>query len=188
MRIIAGSLKGRTLATPGPQSQNVRPTSDKVRGAIFNILGQWLEDLNVLDLYAGTGALAFEALSRGAAHAVLVDVSAEGLALCRQNAEGFKVQDRVEILPIPALRACEKLGRHKRVFELIFADPPYEKAPVPELLTAVLDNGLLGPRGVLVIEHSSQEPSPEQAGAGPTLTRYDHREFGDTAVSFYSLS
>ncbi len=185
MRIIAGSLKGRTLATPGPKSQNVRPTSDKVRGAIFNILGQWLEDLNVLDLYAGTGALAFESLSRGAAHAVLVDVSAEGLALCRQNAAAFKVQDRVEILPIPALRACEKLGRQKRVFELIFADPPYEKAPVPELLAAVLENGLLGPRGVLVIEHSSEEPSPEKAGA---LTRYDLREFGDTAVSFYSLS
>jgi len=188
MRIIAGSLKGRTLATPGPRSQTVRPTSDKVRGAIFNILGQWMEGLSVLDLYAGTGALAFEALSRGAEHAVLVDVSSEGLGLCRKNAESFKLQDRVEILPVPAVRACQKLGKQQRVFELIFADPPYGKNAVQDVLAAVLENGLLGPKGMLVLEHSAEELSPPSFGDGPSLTRHDLREFGDTAVSFYSLS
>lgn len=188
MRIIAGTLKGRTLATPGPRSHTVRPTSDKVRGALFNILGQWMDGLSVLDLYAGTGALAYEALSRGADRAVLVDSSSEGLALCRRNAEQFKLLDRVEILPIPAVRACDKLGKQGRVFELIFADPPYAQNAVTDVLAAISEHRLLGPRGVLVIEHHADEPTPERFGDGPLLVRHDQRVFGDTAVSFYSLS
>lgn len=188
MRIIAGTLKGRALATPGPRSHTVRPTSDKVRGAIFNILGQWMDGLSVLDLFAGTGALAWEALSRGAERAVLVDSSAEALALCRKNAEQFKLQAQVEILPVPAVRACEKLGKQGRVFELIFADPPYAANAVTGVLAAILENRLLGPKGVLVIEHGADEAAPERFGEAPALVRHDQRLFGDTTVSFYSLS
>lgn len=188
MRIIAGSARGRTLATPGPKAQGIRPTSDKVRGAIFNILGQWLDGLSVLDLYAGTGALAFEALSRGAQDAVLVDRGRDALELCRENARALKMEDRVTILPMPADRACEKLGKEARVFEVIFADPPYGDEATASVLGWVTQWKLLGPRGVLVLEHRDDEQSPAAFGEGFRLTRHDQRSFGETAVSFYSVS
>src|SRR4051812_22385732 len=97
MRIVAGSAKGRGLLGPKSSSSLIRPTSDRVRETIFNILGQWMHG-QVLDLFAGTGALALEALSRGAESAVLVDSSEEGTNLCRLNSEALGFVDRVEIV------------------------------------------------------------------------------------------
>src|SRR5438132_1215848 len=127
MRIVAGSARGRPLK--GPKSAEViRPTADRVRETLFNVLGQWLEGQSVLDLYAGTGALALEALSRGAAKAVLVDRDREAQALIRANAESLGFEGRVELLAMPVERAFAALAGRR--FELVFADPPYAASAV----------------------------------------------------------
>lgn len=183
MRIIAGSARGRPLE--GPRAGGIRPTSDKVRGSIFNILGQWMDGLSVLDLYAGTGALALEALSRGASFAALVDPAADAVALCRRNADRIGFGDKVEILRSTAGRACERLGREGTRFELAFADPPYSQHALADVVALVERTGVLAPGGVLVVEHDAKE---EISGGAAGLRRTDLRKFGGTAVSFFSLS
>lgn len=184
MRIVAGSAKGRALQGPRPSSRHIRPTADRVRETIFNILGQWLEGQAVLDLFAGTGALALEALSRGAGRAVLVDSDREALALCRQNTDALGFSSQVEILAQPVARAVEALGRRGARFELIFADPPYAARGVEAVLEQVEQAGLLAPGGMLVIEHDKRESAPE---AHQGFSRADQRRFGDTLVSFYRI-
>ncbi len=184
MRIVAGSAKGRALQGPKPTSRHIRPTADRVRETLFNVLGQWLEGQAVLDLYAGTGALGLEALSRGAGRAVLVDSDREALGLCRQNAQAVGFADQVEILGQPVARAVEALGRRGARFELIFADPPYAARGVEQVLEQVGQAGLLAPGGVLVIEHDKRESAPE---AHEGLARVDQRRFGDTLASFYRI-
>src|SRR6185436_6564265 len=170
MRIIAGSAKGRTLQAPG-STKGVRPTADRVRETLFNVLGQWMDGLTVLDLFAGTGALAFEALSRGAAKAVLVDLDT---SLAARNAQelGFEVT----LLKLPALRAIEQLGKRGEKFDLVFSDPPYADEVGREILEAV--RPLLNPGARVVIEHSKREAMPDEE-------RIDERRFGDTVVSIY---
>jgi 16S rRNA (guanine(966)-N(2))-methyltransferase RsmD len=182
MRIVAGTAKGRALAGPKPTSKHIRPTADRVRETLFNVLGQFLDGQAVLDLYAGTGALGLEALSRGAGRAVLVDQDREALGLCRQNTDFLGFGTQVEILSQPVDRALTALGRRGERFELVFADPPYAARVVETVLEGVTGAGLLTPGAMVVVEHDKREPAPE-AHAG--LTREDQRRFGDTLVSFY---
>lgn len=184
MRIVAGSAKGRPIQGPKSTSRHIRPTADRVRETLFNVLGQWLEGQSVLDLYAGTGALALEALSRGAGRAVLVDSDREALALCRQNTDALGFSSQVEIVAQPVARAVEALGKRGERFELIFADPPYAAKVVETVLEQVGQGGLLIPGGLLIIEHDKREPAPE---AHSGFSRADQRRFGDTLVSFYRI-
>jgi 16S rRNA (guanine966-N2)-methyltransferase len=185
MRIVAGTARGRPLAGPKPSSVHIRPTADRVRETLFNILGQWLEGLRVLDLYAGTGALGLEAVSRGAARAVLVDQDREALGLCRTNTQALGFGAQVEILALPVARAVEQLGRRAEPFELIFADPPYAARAVEGVLELVAGARLLAPGGQVLVEHDKRESAPE-AHAG--FQRVDQRRFGDTLVSFFTAS
>jgi 16S rRNA (guanine966-N2)-methyltransferase len=180
VRIVAGTARGRPLL--GPKGQGIRPTADRVRETLFNILGQWTSDLRVLDLYAGTGALGLEAVSRGAAQAVLVDRDREAVGLCRANAQGLGLADRVEVRQAPVERAAAELGRAGRVFDLIFADPPYAATAVETVLGLVTTHALLADGGTLVVEHDLKEVAPESFGG---LTRVDQRRFGGTQVSFF---
>ncbi len=182
MRIVAGSAKGRALEGPGPKAKGIRPTADRVRETLFNVLGQWLDGHAVLDLYAGTGALALEALSRGAGKAVLVESDREALGLCQRNAEALGFTPHVQLLALPVERALPKLGQQGQKFDLVFADPPYGARVVLQILEGVGQAGVLPPGGTLLIEHDKREDAPEQHGA---LTRTDQRRFGDTVVSFY---
>jgi 16S rRNA (guanine966-N2)-methyltransferase len=184
MRIVAGSAKGRALAGPKATSKHIRPTADRVRETLFNVLGQWLEGQKVLDLYAGTGALGLESLSRGAARAVLVDSDREALALCRTNTDTLGFASRVEVLAQPVERALETLGRRGDTFNLIFADPPYAARVVETVLEGLGRHGLLAPEGTVVIEHDKREPAPE-SHAG--FERVDQRRFGDTLVSLFRI-
>jgi 16S rRNA (guanine966-N2)-methyltransferase len=170
MRIIAGSAKGRPLQAPG-NAKGVRPTADRVRETLFNVLGQWMDGLAVLDLFAGTGALAFEALSRGAGRAVLVDLDT---SIAAQNAQALGFD--VTLLKLPALKAVEQLGKRGEKFDLVFSDPPYADEVGAEILAAV--RPLLNPGARVVIEHSKRETMPEEG-------RIDERRFGDTVVSIY---
>jgi 16S rRNA (guanine966-N2)-methyltransferase len=180
MRIVAGTARGRPLLTP--RVKGIRPTADRVRESVFNVLGQWMDGLKILDLYAGTGALALESLSRGARSAVLVDDDRQATRLCRQNADALGFSGRVEILAMPVARAAAVLAQQQATFDLVFADPPYAARAVTEVLELVARHGLLAGDGTLVIEHDRREPAPE--GYGP-FARVDQRRFGDTAVSLY---
>jgi 16S rRNA (guanine966-N2)-methyltransferase len=182
MRIVAGSARGRTLKTPKGDDVT-RPTADRVRETIFNVLGQTCEGLRVLDLFAGTGALGLEAVSRGATRAVLVDQGKEAIALCRENVAALRFDERVEVLGVPVEKALATLASRAERFELVFSDPPYALRAGAQVLTAVAP--LVVPHGVAVIEHERAEVLPEQVGA---WHREDERAFGATTVSIFRLT
>lgn len=184
MRIVAGSARGRAIAAP-KSDDVIRPTADRVRQTLFNVLGQSCEGLTVLDLFAGTGALGLEAASRGAERVVLVDRGREALALCRQNADALGFAARVEIVAASTLDGIARLGKQGRRFELVFSDPPYaQQAGVP-VLEALQAAGVVSEGGVVVVEHGRDEVLPEAVGA---LQRIDERAFGPTLVSIFRLT
>ena len=174
-RIVAGVARGRRLAAP--RGVSTRPTSEKVRAAIFNLLGQFFEGGEVLDLYAGTGALALEALSRGCERAVCVDADGSAAEVIRRNAEACGFADRVEVIRSPVERAVPRLAPGR--FGLIFVDPPYAEGPEAAVVSAA---PLLAPEGRLVAEHASKQPPPDPCG---TLRLHDRRDYGGTGVSIY---
>jgi 16S rRNA (guanine966-N2)-methyltransferase len=179
MRIVGGTRRGRTLLKP--RSTATRPTADRVRETLFNVLGQTLPGGHVLDLYAGTGALGLEALSRGAESAMLVDAAREAAELCRANASALGFEQQVTVLRLRVDRAVERLVAEGRRFELILADPPYAARAGAWLLAVV--EPLLAAAGTLVIEHDRREVLPDTGGA---LFRVDQRRFGDSVLSLYS--
>lgn len=179
MRIVAGTARGRTLKTPRG-SDVTRPTADRVRETVFNVLGQTCEGLRVLDLFAGTGALGLEAVSRGAVKAVLVDQGREAVGLCRENVAALGFGDRVEVLALPVTKALTQLAQAGAQFELVFSDPPYALRAGLDVLTAL--GPLVVPYGVAVIEHERAEVLPE---ALDLWAREDERTFGATVVSFF---
>ncbi len=181
MRIIAGEFRGRRLAAV---KGRIRPTSDKVREAIFSILGPKVLEAKVLDLYAGTGALTFEALSRGAQDAVLVEEHQAALGVLRQNVEALGLTDRVRVLALPVVGALKKLDALGAEFCLVFLDPPYGRGLALKTLTALEASVLLLPDAWVVAEHSHREDLPEHLGR---LTLRQTRRYGDTAVTFYGV-
>jgi 16S rRNA (guanine966-N2)-methyltransferase len=170
VRVAGGELRGRRLAVP--KGSSVRPTTERVREAVFSILGG-VEGLRVLDLFCGSGALGIEALSRGAAHATLVDADTRTANL---NAEDLELGNRVEVVRSDALRF---LRGEQGVFDLVFCDPPYKLA---DLLAADLDpliQGRLADAGRVVFETAPDAPSPL------TLPLQLERAYGDTMIRVY---
>jgi 16S rRNA (guanine966-N2)-methyltransferase len=185
MRIVGGKFKGLHLTTPSDQA--TRPTSDRVREAVFNILvhgisGFELEGVRVLDLFAGTGALGFEALSRGARHCQFVDESAEARGLVRTNADKLGVIGQCKIWRRDAtdLGPCAPLPR----FDLIFADPPYGKALGAKSLASLVHGDWINAGGLVVLEEIEKVDMPDVVG----LTLIDERSYGETKVRFYRHS
>ncbi len=180
MRIVGGELRGRPLATP--RSQAIRPTTDRTREAVFNVLthrfGDRLEGAQVLDLFAGTGALGLEALSRGAARCLFVEESAEGRGLIRTNVEAFGLQGRTKIFR----RDATGLGEAGTVppSGLVFADPPYGKGLAEAALRSALQGGWLLPGALCVVEEAASAPfSP-----GDGFSVRDERAYGETIIRF----
>ena len=181
MRIIAGTLKGRVLA---PVRGRMRPTAAKVREAVFNILGAAVGGVRVLDLYAGTGALGIEALSRGAAAAVFVEDHPQSLKVLRRNLEDLGLLDRSAVWPLPVAAAVKKLAGRGERFGLAFLDPPYGGGAAAAL-SVLAAHHLLVPGARVVVEHSRRESLPEACGG---LTRLTVRRYGDTQVAFYLMA
>jgi 16S rRNA (guanine966-N2)-methyltransferase len=186
LRIISGEKKGERLFSL--KKRKIRATSDKVKGAIFNILsyglgfGQSLEGKRVLDLFAGSGALGFEALSRGAEEVVFVDSSAASLNLVRKNLKklGFETKAKMvkkEILGF--LRSENEITT--RGFDLILADPPYGKGFCQRLLEILTEKSFLNADGVLVMEHHKKEKTEEKKN----FVLLQERKYGDTLISFF---
>jgi 16S rRNA (guanine(966)-N(2))-methyltransferase RsmD len=184
MRIIGGRVGGRTLKAP--RGDGTRPTSDKVREAIFNILGNIPDapdgpPAQVLDLYAGSGALGLEALSRGAGRALFIDADRDACDLVRANADALGLV--AEVRCIPVVRWLVKEGGPG--YGWIFLDPPYASHETGELekaLELIAKKGLLDPGGVVVAEHEWKSAPDDRYG---TLALFDRRRYGQTAVSFY---
>lgn len=181
MRIIAGEFRGRRLAAV---KGRIRPTSDRVREAIFNVLGPDVVEAKVLDLFAGTGALSLEALSRGARDAVVVEDQGAALEILRRNLATLGLENKVRVMPIPVQGALKKLAGRGEQFTLVFLDPPYERGLALKTLTALQGSGLLLPEARIIAEHSQRETLPEQLGK---LTLSQCRRYGDTQVAFYQV-
>lgn len=176
MRVIAGSARGRKLKTP--KGTSVRPTSDKVRGAIFSILMSQrdLADASVLDLFAGTGALGIEALSRGASRGVFVEKDPRTAALVTENLGLTRFESVSKVIRADADKLdLASLGR----FDLVFADPPYALVLTSRALARLGD--VLAESGVAIVEHGIDAPPPTPAG----LEAFDRREYGDTGITFF---
>lgn len=181
MRVIAGIARGHRLVAP--DSPRVRPAQDKVKGAIFNILFD-VSGTRVLDLYAGSGAVGIEALSRGAREAVFVEAWERASACIRRNLEHCKLSDRAEIMTCTAAAAIRRLGRRKAPFDLIFVDPPYLKGLVTPTLEDLAYSPLLSRETTVVVEHHPKEPIGPIAGLALT----DQRKYGQTRVAFLKRS
>lgn len=175
VRIIAGRLRGRKL---GPTPPGVRPTSDRVREALFGRLGD-VRGWRVLDLYCGTGALGIEALSRGAESLVAVDRSLRSIAATERNLASLGLGDDARTLKMDARGALRRLGREGARFDLILADPPYaEQAELAPLLESVADAGVLDAHGVVVVECAKRHALAPVGG----LAVEDTRSYGDTSI------
>ena len=179
MRIVGGEARGRPLrAVPG---SGTRPTADRVRQSLFDALGQRMDGLRVLDLYAGTGAFALEALSRGAAWAVLVESDARACGVFFHNVAALKYEDRCTVIRAELPQALHGLRGER--FDLVFSDPPYALRAAQTTLEALTSNGLLAPDARVVLEMDRREPVPA-VPAGLRLT--DERRYGDTRVLVFS--
>jgi 16S rRNA (guanine(966)-N(2))-methyltransferase RsmD len=178
--VIAGRFGGRVLETPAGRA--TRPTGARVRGAWFNILHD-VSGARVLDLYAGSGALALEALSRGAARAVLVEHDRAALASIETNVAALAVAERAVVISQRLPRALASLAT-TGPFDLVFCDPPWaELDQACGVLGEVVSRALLAPGARVSLEHAAKDESPAISG----LVRHDQRAWGDTAVSFYGL-
>lgn len=179
MRIVAGSLGGRVLRAP--RGANTRPTSEKVREALFNVLGPPPDSLHVLDLFAGSGALGIEALSRGARGATFVERAAPALAALRDNLDQLGVRDRSQVLPVDVARFLQAPPPGP-AWAWIFMDPPYADGAAAAL--AALPRSRVTDDAVVVVEHAHRAPPPDAAGF---LVRTSVRRYGDTALSLYRI-
>ncbi len=175
MRIIGGTARGRTLLAPPGLS--TRPTQDAVRESLFNILRNQVPEARVLDLFAGSGALALESLSRGAASAVLVDNAQQAMRTIRRNVEHAGFAEQCTCLGCDWQAALTRLRGQGQRFDLVFVDPPYDRVDVSAVCAAL--TGLLEEDALVVVEHRTGAPPIVQ----PPLHETDARRYGDTTVT-----
>jgi 16S rRNA (guanine966-N2)-methyltransferase len=180
MRIIAGTCKGLHLAPL--KGRQTRPTQDQVREAIFNILESHGPFLRVIDLFAGSGAMGLEALSRWGGTAVFVESSREAIHCLRENIRRLKVEGSAQLIQRDLGRGVNFLKKVGGPPDLVFMDPPYGQGWCNFIIPKLLSPGLIEEAGILVLEHDSKEPIPLQVGDWGIE---DQRRYGQTRVSFY---
>jgi 16S rRNA (guanine(966)-N(2))-methyltransferase RsmD len=183
MRVISGKFRGRKLH--GPVGLDVRPTSDRLKETLFDILGPWVQDRIFLDVFAGTGAIGIEAISRGAREAVFIEQSREGCSLIRRNLSMCGITTAYTLIQQEAFAALRRLARQGFVADVIFMDPPYRWQPYADLLEVVF---LMSPavKGTkVIVEHQRKSDLPE---SGPGYLRSRIVRQGDHSLSFYSAS
>src|SRR5579864_5440721 len=184
MRVIAGKYRSRPLRSL--KGMMLRPTSDRLRETLFNILAPAIQGATFLDLYAGTGAVGIEALSRGARHAAFVEQHAPAVALIRRNLESLGIGAGAEILSLSVARAIERLEARRVHAQFVFLDPPYAAdIEYESSLEALGESPLVAPEGRVIVEHLRKRELPERSG-DLELTRVV--EQGDAALSFYRLA
>ncbi len=187
MRIVAGRLKGRAILAP--EGQGTRPTSDRARQAVFNVLehAAWAEPLQgarVIDLFAGSGALGFEALSRGAAFCLFVETDGGARGAIRENADAFGLLGMTRVHRRSATDLGERPGSDGEAFDLAFLDPPYRKGLGEQALARLIEGDWLKPGALVVFERGSDEPEIETPG----YDRLDARDYGAARVLFLRVA
>ncbi|MSP38814.1 MAG: 16S rRNA (guanine(966)-N(2))-methyltransferase RsmD [Deltaproteobacteria bacterium] len=180
MRVIGGAARGRRLKVP--KGQSVRPTAARVKESLFNILPHDFTGLRVLDLFAGSGNVSIEALSRGAEQAILVDESPRSASAIKENLRLLNLNQRSQVWIAPVARSLRKLAQTGASFDVIFLDPPYDRKWVGATLKAIGEFHLLRGGGKVVAEHSARETVETRYGE---LVLNDQRRYGDTLLSFF---
>jgi 16S rRNA (guanine966-N2)-methyltransferase len=186
VRVIAGKYKRRNLAGPGALSRWLRPTSDRLRETVFNILGPEVEDSLFIDVCAGTGAVGIEALSRGAREAFFIEANPRGAQLVRKNLEALGIRSGAQLLEADAVAGLERLSARRVMADFFYIDPPYEDAEAYVQILEYLDaSHLIAPRGLVMVEHRGDKSPPERFDR---LERSRLVEQGDASISFYRLA
>lgn len=181
MRVIGGTAKGRKLASL--KGFRIRPTQDHIRESLFNILAPHIDGASILDLFAGTGALGIEGLSRGAERCTFVESSYKCLSVIKQNLTATGFMERGTLLKLNLPTKLPQVAAQGLAYDVIFSDPPYNFEKYGELLAAVIKCNLLNDNGLLLLEHSARGPVIESAGSLKLVRR---AEYGETHVSFFS--
>lgn len=180
MRVVSGNYKGRQLkAVPGVTT---RPTTDKVKEAIFNMVGPYFEGGIALDLFAGSGGLGIEALSRGMERCIFVDREAKAIQTIHKNLEACHAVDASEVYRNDAERALKAIIKRELKFRLIFLDPPYKQQKLKTLINAVSENDLLQQGGFIVTEHGSDIQLPEEIHQ---LIQLKHETYGMSSITIF---
>lgn len=180
LRIISGERRGRTIKTLGGSS--TRPTSDRVKESLFNIIQARLPGSSILDLFSGSGNLGLEAMSRGGEEAVFVEKNPNALAVLRENCRSLDYMDYIEILPYDVLKAIPVLAAKNRSFDIVFMDPPYDHDLETPAITALDRCNLVKDDGIIIVEHLMEDEQQDIIGS---FKRYDIRKYGNTAISLY---
>ena len=182
MRVVSGTCKGRPLkAVPGAST---RPTTDKVKESIFNIIGPYFEGGKVLDLFAGSGGLGIEALSRGMNEAIFVDREYKAVSTVKANLEACDFLKQAEVYKNEAERALKALIKREVAFDLILLDPPYKKQKLVDILTTITEHDLLNADGIIVCEHGHDVELPDEVAS---LSRWKHELYGTIQISIYEI-
>ncbi|MFH0790763.1 MAG: 16S rRNA (guanine(966)-N(2))-methyltransferase RsmD [Candidatus Omnitrophota bacterium] len=177
MRIISGIYKSRAIEMP----KGIRPTQNKVRKALFDILGD-IEGLSFLELFAGTGAVGFEALSRQAGDLTLVENKPECIFCIEKNIKNLRLIN-CNLLKLDAEKAIETLEKHKKSFDIVFFDPPYYKDMAKKILQIIGAHDILAPNGLIIVQHSKRD---KLSNIEEDLSLFKQAKYGDTLLSFYN--
>jgi 16S rRNA (guanine(966)-N(2))-methyltransferase RsmD len=180
MRIISGIAKGRKILSP--EGMNTRPTLDRIKESIFNIIQHKVVGARALDVFAGTGSLGLEAASRGASECYLIDKGETTFKYLRQNVDNLKFNDKCKCFNIDSYTALKEFGMKGLVFDLIFVDPPYLKEMIPPAVEIISEKNLLAKDGLIVAKIDSSE---KLYTGNEAIELFDHRKYGNTTVCFY---
>ena len=180
LRIIAGTAGG--IRIKAPDTDKTRPTLDRVKESVFSILQPYLEDTRVLDLFAGSGNLGLEALSRGALHAVFVDESKMCRAIIEENIQKTHMSGKTQIVQSDVFKAIQAFSNDGKRFDMIFMDPPYSHNYVNKTLQMIEKNDIINENGVIAVEHHEDEQPADVIGR---IVKVRSRNYGDTIFSFY---
>jgi 16S rRNA (guanine(966)-N(2))-methyltransferase RsmD len=179
MRVIAGKYKHRVLK--GPKHEGLRPTADRIKEALFNIISAKLIEADFLDLFAGSGAIGIEALSRGVKSVIFADFNPASIKLLKDNIRFLDASDSFRIMQFPVERTLTILSKEGLSFDVIFLDPPFQAGLLPKTIDLILNYGLLRKNGILIIEH------PRALTFNiPTLNLLLTRNYGDVSLTFFT--
>ncbi|MFC1480604.1 16S rRNA (guanine(966)-N(2))-methyltransferase RsmD [Candidatus Omnitrophota bacterium] len=182
MRIIGGKFRGRNIKQP--EFETTRPTKDRIREAVFNIIAEKVPASSALDIFAGSGAYGMEALSRGAEKCVFVEKNRLCAVAIKENVKALGLEEYARIITKDAFKAVELLGKgkNKEKFDLVFSDPPYNKSMSRKTLIMINHYDILNPSGLLIIEHSTGESLPEAEGH---VSLCKQKTYGDICISVF---
>ncbi len=183
MRVIAGEFRGRRLDRI--EGTDIRPTSDKVKEALFSILGNAVIDCSFLDLFGGSGGIGIEALSRGAKHVVFIDADIRSIKVLKGNLRNLNITDKAEVFHTDYSTAISKLYKYGKLFDIIFIDPPYGKGFDKAALEEIYKNPILKESGLVIVEHDHKDDMPQSVGS---ICKYRTKHYGNTLLSFYGMN